>query len=556
MREQLRVVLTVARDGTLARIEIAYLGFNMAESATWIAILVYAYGLGGSGTAALVAMIQLVPSGIVAPFAAYAGDRYPRDRVLVAGYVYQGLSLGATAAALFLGASPAITIAFAAIAAVSLTITRPIMAVILPSITHSPGDLTAANAVTGLVENVAKFLGPLVCGLLLTGADAGTVFAVFGILSFGSALLVSRLPVKLERAAPVEGGGGVRAILAGSFGGFGVLARDRAVLLLVAIVSLATVVIGALDILFVAAAIDLLGAGEEWAGYLNAAFGLGGVLGAFATVLLVGRRRMTPSLGANSMLFGLPIAVVGAVPVTATAPLLFAASGAGYGVFTVAGQTLLQRIAPEAVLARVFGVVESLRMFALATGSLAAGVLIAALGVGWALVIGGILVPATLALCWFRLSAMDRNARPIDTEALELLRALPIFAPLSALTIDRILADLIHLEVPAGHVLIQQGDVGDRFYVLVEGRVEIERSGVVVAERGRGDSFGEIALLRDVPRTATVRALTPLRVIAIERAQFLDAVTGHSVSYAHAKVVAAELTDADRQRDTAYDDRA
>ena len=95
MREQLRVVITVARDGTLARIQIAYLGFKMAEYATWIAILVYAYGLGGSGTAALVAMIQLVPSGIVAPFAAYAGDRYPRDRVLVAGYVWQGLSLGA-----------------------------------------------------------------------------------------------------------------------------------------------------------------------------------------------------------------------------------------------------------------------------------------------------------------------------------------------------------------------------------------------------------------------------------------------------------------------------
>ena len=542
------MVLTVARDGTLARIQIAYLGFNMAEYATWIAILVYAYGLGGSSTAALVAMIQLVPSGIVAPFAAYAGDRYPRDRVLVAGYVWQGLSLGATAVALFLEASAAVTIAVATFAAVSFTITRPIMAVILPSITHSPGDLTAANAVTGLVENVAKFLGPLVCGLLLASADAGTVFALFGVLSLGSGLLVSRLPVTLERAVPDESGG-VRAILTGSFGGFGVLARERAVLLLVALISLATVVIGALDILFVAAAIDLLGAGEEWAGYLNAAFGLGGVLGAFATVLLVGRRRMTPSLGVNSVLFGLPIAVVGAIPATATAPLLFGASGAGYGVFTVAGQTLLQRIAPEAVLARVFGVVESLGMFALATGSLAAGVLIAALGVGGALVIGGMLVPATLVLCWFQLRALDRDARPIDTEALGLLRALPIFAPLSALTMDRILADLTRLEVPAGHVLIHEGDVGDRFYVLAEGRVEIVRGGVVLGEQGQGDHFGEIALLRDVPRTATVRARTPVRVIAIERGQFLEAVTGHSQSRAQAEAVAEALSFADAQRD-------
>jgi MFS family permease len=553
MREQLRVVLTVAREGTLARIELAYLGFNMAEYATWIAILVYAYGLGGSGTAALVAMIQLVPSGIVAPFAAYAGDRFRRDRVLVAGYVWQGLALGATAAALFAGASAAVTIAFATFAAVSFTITRPIMAVILPSITHAPADLTAANAVTGLVENAAKFLGPLVCGLLLAGADAGTVFAVFATLSFGSALLVSRLPVKLERAAHDESGGGVRAILAGSFGGFGVLARERGVLLLVAIVSLATFVIGALDILFIAAAIDLLAAGEEWAGYLNAAFGLGGVVGSFATVALVGRRRMTPSLGLNSTLFGLPIAAVGAAPATATAPVLFAASGAGYGVFTVAAQTLLQRIAPEALLARVFGVVESLGMFALAIGSLAAGGLVAALGVGWALAVAGILVPATLALCWFQLSAMDRNARPVDTEALGLLRALPIFAPLSALTIERILADLTRLEVPAGHVLIRQGDPGDRFYVLAEGRVEILRNGVVVSERGAGDHFGEIALLRDVPRTATVRALTPLRVVAIEREQFLEAVTGHAQSHAHANAAAAKHSHADEQREAAQD---
>lgn len=556
MREQIRVVLAVARDGTLARIEVAYLGFNMAEYATWIAILVYAYGLGGSGTAALVAMIQLVPSGIVAPFAAYAGDRYPRDRVLVAGYVWQGAALGATAVALLLEAPAAVIIAFATLAAVSFTVTRPVMAVILPSITHSPGDLTAANAVSGLVENVAKFLGPLVCGLLLAGANAGTVFAVFGALSFGSALLAARLPVKLERAEATESGGGVRAILSGSFDGFGVLARERSLLLLVAIISLATVVIGALDILFVAAAIDLLEAGEEWAGYLNAAFGLGGVVGAFATVLLVGRRRMTPSLGMNSTLFGVPIAAVGALPATATAPLLLAASGAGYSVFTVAGQTLLQRLAPEAVLARVFGVVESLGMFALAVGSLAAGALAAIFGVGWALAIAGILVPATLALCWFQLRVMDRDARPIDAEALGLLRALPIFAPLSALTIDRILADLVQIDVPAGHVLIRQGDPGDRFYVLAEGRVQIIRGGVVVAERGPGDHFGEIALLRDVPRTATVRALAPSRVIAIERVPFLAAVTGHSQSHAHAQAVAAAHSHADEQREAIQRDGA
>lgn len=541
MREQLRVVLTVARDGTLARIQLAYLGFNMAEYATWVAILVYAYGLGGAGAAAIIAMVQLIPAGLVAPFAAYAGDRYRQDRVLVAGYLAQGVTLGATAVALVGGWPPVATIAVATVAAMTFTVTRPIMAVMLPSITHSPGDLTAANAVSGLVENIAKFIGPLASGVILAGADPGTVFAVFGVMSIGSALLAARLPASFE-AKPAGGGadGGVRAILEGSFGGFGVLARERTVLLLVITVSLATVVVGALDILFVAAAIDLLQAGEEWAGYLNAAFGLGGVIGAFATVVLIGRRRMTPALAANGAVFGLPIAAVGVVPATLVAPVLFAASGAGYSVTSVAAQTLLQRSAPEAVLARVFGVVESLAMFALALGALAAGLVAEVIGVGWALVGAGLLVPVTLALSWFKLAALDRDAREPDAEALVLLRRLPIFAPLSALAIDRILAELTRLEVPAGAVLIQQGDVGDRFYVIAEGRVEVVREGFVVAERTVGDHFGEIALLRDVPRTATVTALTPLRVIAIERDRFLDAVAGHAQSRAHAEAVAAE----------------
>ena len=159
MREQLRVVLAVARDPTLARIELAYLGFNMAEHATWIAILVYAYGLGGAGSAAIVALIQLVPSGLVAPFAAYAGDRYPRDRVLLAGYLLQAASCAGTATALLAGWSPAITIALATMASASMTITRPTVSVILPGITHAPGDLTAANAVSGLVENGAHSSG-------------------------------------------------------------------------------------------------------------------------------------------------------------------------------------------------------------------------------------------------------------------------------------------------------------------------------------------------------------------------------------------------------------
>jgi MFS family permease len=251
------------------------------------------------------------------------------------------------------------------------------------------------------------------------------------------------------------------------------------------------------------------------------------VLGAMITVTLVGRRRLTPSLAGSGALFGLPIAMIGLGPTVATAPLLFAAGGAGFSVTSVAGRTLLQRIAPEAVLARIFGVLEGLAMFALALGSVASGVLVETLGVGRAFLVAGLFVPIVLVVAWVELRALDRDARPPDPRALALLRDLPIFAPLSAPSIERILAELTWLDVPSGTVVIREGDPGDRYYILAEGHVEVTLAGAHLSDRGPGDGFGEIALLRNVPRTASVTARTPLRLIAIERDRFLEAVTGH-----------------------------
>ena len=427
MRERLRVVAAVARDAGLARIELAYFGFNMTEYATWIAILVYAYGLGGAATAGLVAMVQLIPAGLVAPFAAFAGDRFRRDRVLLAGYLVQAAALGATAAALSAGAPVFVTLFAATIAAMSFTITRPTQAALLPSITHTPEDLTAANAVSGLAENVGILVGPFLAGLLLGGWGTGAVFAAFAVVTIVSALLVIRLPL-VAVAAPVEQLG-ARDVLRESFGGFAVLRRERPVLLLVLVLAAGIVVIGALDVLFVAVAIDLIHMGEAWAGFLYSAFGMGGILGAIGAVALVGRRRLTPSIAGGGLLFGMPLAAVSLVPFAATAPVLFAASGAGSSVATVAGRTLLQRIAPEAVLARVFGVLEGLGMFALAAGSVGAAALIETLGISAALVVTGLFVPVALALAWIPLRALDRDARAPDPEALAILRRLPIFAP-------------------------------------------------------------------------------------------------------------------------------
>jgi hypothetical protein len=186
----------------------------------------------------------------------------------------------------------------------------------------------------------------------------------------------------------------------------------------------------------------------------------------------------------------------------------------------------------------VFGVLEGLMMLALVVGSVGAAVLIETSGVQTALVAVGAFLPVVMLLSSGRLLSIDRSAEAPDAERLALLRAIPFFAPLPAPAIERVMADLIAMDVPDGDLLIREGDPGDLFYVIVEGRVEITRGGERVSEQGPGAYVGEIALLRDVPRTASVTAITPLRLLALEREPFLLAVTGHPGSHEAARAVA------------------
>jgi len=350
------------------------------------------------------------------------------------------------------------------------------------------------------------------------------------------ALLVARLPATPtgQPAEPVAR----RTVALGALEGFRVLRAERSALLVILVVSAMGVVVGALDLFFVAVAISLLGAGESWAGYLSAAFGLGGVIGALATVALVGRRRLTPPVAVGGLILGAPIAVIAFAP--SIAPLMFAICGTGYSLATVASRTLLQRIAPDDVMARVFGILEGLGMFALALGSVGGAVLVEVLGIGPALVVAALFAPAAVALAWWPLSGIDRRAAAPDAAALALLRRLPMFAPLPAPAIERIMADLVRVDLPAGHVLIREGESGDRFYVVADGILDVSRNGEPVAERGAGEHVGEIALLRDVPRTATVTARTAVHLLALDRGSFLGAVTGHPQSRERADAVAAE----------------
>jgi MFS family permease len=539
MHQRLRVITSVLRDHALVRIEAAFLFFNMAEYATWIALLVFAYARGGAAAAGLVSVIQLLPSAVVAPLAAYAGDRFRRDRVLFVGYVVQAVTAAGVAAGLLLDAPVWLVYVLAAAAASSYTFTRPAQGALLPSITRTPEDLTAANVTSGVVEGAGIMLGPVVAGLILTGSEPGVVFAVFAVLLATGAALVMRLPID---PAAVEAPDRVDAsdVWHATLGGFRALAHEGDARTIVLLLSAGTLVVGALDVLFVATAIDLLALGEGAAGYLNAAFGAGGIVGAAITVVLVGRRRLTPPLAGGAAVFGAPVAAIAVLPTPVAALALFAVGGAGRSVADVAGRTLLQRVAPDEVLARVFGVLEGLAMVALALGSVAASVAVSTLGVRAALALAGAFVPLAVAVLARRLLAIDRHAEAPDPEVLGLLRSLDLFAPLAASAFERLVRNVERVVADAGTTVIREGDTGDRFYVIASGEAAVSRNGSAVATLGAGDGFGEIALLRDEPRVATVTAVTAMELLALERDPFLEAVTGHPQSHHAADELASK----------------
>lgn len=533
----LGVVRAVVRNANLRKVELAFVGFNTAEWATWIAILVFAYEQGGPTATGAIAVIQLAPATVFAPLIAVLGDRYRRERVLTLGYLAQALILGATAAALLLRAPLAVVYALAALAATSITVTRPVQAALLPSMARTPEELTAANVLAGWIESLSMLIGPAATALLLGVSSPGAVFAVMAAVVGCSALFAAR--VGGSTTATVKREAAATTVFRHTFEGFRTLTRKPRPRVLTLVLAVQFMVIGALDVLFVVLAFELLHTGSPGAGVLNAAFGAGGILGIGATVLLVGRPRLAPAVLAGAVAWGLALLTIGFDPGRVTAPVLLVVAGAGRSLMDVAGRTLLQRVVPNQVLSRVFGMLEGLSMAALGLGSILAPALVTAVGTQTAVMVIGLLLPALSLAVWRRLADADATT-VVPAAELALLRSLPMFAPLPARVIERLATNLVMLEVLAGATIIRQGDPGDRFYVVAEGEVLASIDDVPVRQLGAGAHFGEIALLRNVARTATVTAQSKVRLYALDREDFLEAVTGNATSAALAEAVVSD----------------
>jgi hypothetical protein len=525
----LRRALTSPR---LRRVEAAFLGFGISEYGVWVVVLVFAYRRSGTTGAGLIAAVQLLPAAVLAPLTARLIEARGAATTLVGGYVAQAVSVGTTAALMLAGAPSPIVYAGAVIASCAVTLTRPAQNALLPAVVETPAQLTAANVVSGWVDNVSVLAGPLIASVVLVSAGSGWAMTVFAVVVASSAVTV----------APLRGLGRGRADEEEEESESSLAAAIRTApgaLPALAMLTAEYAVLGALDVLEVVLAAMVLGLGAGGAGYLGAVFGAGGLIGAAAALALVGRHRLARPLLLAGTLWGAAFVAVGAWPTLGPALCLLAVAGAGRTVLDVGGRTVLHRTVPAQLHGRVFGALEGLEMAGLAVGSLAVPVLVAIAGPRGAIVVVGGLLIVVPVLTTPTLRDIEHAAPTLDVE-LGILRGSPLFAMLGAPVLEDLARALSRLHVSPGETVTREGEPGDDYFLIAGGELEVSIGGSPVRALGPGDGFGEIALLRDGLRTATVTATSGATLYSLERAPFLEAVTGSS----HAHRAARELVSA------------
>jgi MFS family permease len=534
-KDSLAAFASVWRNANLRWLELAWTASIVGHYAFLVAVSVYAYGIGGEKAVGLVFLARLIPAALVSPFAGMLGDRYPRERVLLYTNVVRSVFVGASAITVFLDADPLVVYAFSIAATIATTPFRSSQAALTPSLARTPEELTAANAVASGIESVAVFAGPALAGILLAVASTGAVFTITALLIVVSALFV--LLIHMEQVERPKHELDPSTIAAERLAGFTTLGKHPSLRVMMVLLTAQTTIFGAVQVFIVVIAIQLLDLGDAGVGYLNAAIGIGAFAGAVGALSLTGARRLSPAFLAGIVLIGIPLIAIGISQNVVVAVIALALMGIGSSLVDVAGLTLVQRAVPDDVLARVFGVIQMLWLASMGIGAAIVPALISWLGVETALIATGAFLPLLVLILGSTVAKIDAAATAPEASELRVLASVPIFAPLPGGSLEHLAARLVPLRVDAGTVIVREGDAGDRFYIVAEGEIEVSQYDRTVSELTAGNYFGEIALLRDVPRTATVTARTNVVLYALDRDDFLAAVTGHPQSAEAAETV-------------------
>lgn len=514
------------RNPNLRRAQLSFLGAWTAEWAFTVALGVVAYNDGGTIALGLVGLLRMVPSALLAPLLSPFADRGRRERVLVVVCTLRGAATGLAAVTIALSGPVVVVYALAVLSTIAATLFRPAHSALLPTLCRTGHELASANVVRGMLDSVATLAGPLLAAVLLAVSDASVVFAVATAASFWAGFLLLRVQYE---ASPRPASPSRPALMREAVEGVRAVTRSGDLMLILGLAAAQALTRGALTVFSVVVAIELVGTGDAGVGALMAAVGVGAVLGSLGASFLVGMGRLGVWFAVGVALWGLPIALIGVVPHEASALLLLSLVGVGNALIDVAGFTLIGRLAADAVLARVFGVLESLVAVSIGLGALLASTLVEWLGIEEALFSIGLVCPVLAVAAWRRLRRLDRSVDDLDVDV-ELLQKVAMFHPLPLPAIEQLARGLDPVTVQAGQAVVTQGEIGDRYYVIESGEADVVGDGRVVATLGPGEGFGEIALLRRTRRTATVRARSVLELRALTSDRFISVVLGYTPS--------------------------
>ncbi len=525
------VISRALRNRSLRRVELAYGLFIGAEWAVWVAFLVYGYTHGGASAAMTIALLQVVPTAILAPVLGMLGSRHGPKRVLFAGYLAETVAMVAACLLIQLSAPRWTVFAVSVLVSVAITLARPAQAALLPAIVHTPDELTASNVLAGWSESAWKLIAPALIGVLL--ALHGPALAISGtaLMALAAALLVAPVPGPASMQAGEESDRQFRSSLS-------VVLHDPALRVLLGAQGFYQVLTGATDFLMVILALSILHIGQGGAGYLTAVLGVGGLLAGSVTVGLIGRSKLAgiiifAFLAANLALGGLGFNTSAVLAFT-----LLGGVGLFGGLFDVTARTLLQRSAPPEALTSSFSVLESLMDAGIALGVVVVRLSVAVGGDRGAFWIPGLVGVVFVIILSRKLVAIDRSA-PVPHVQIELLRSVPIFSCLNGPSLEGVAHQLVPVTVRAGEVVVQEGDAGDRYYLIADGTFSVSRGGRQVATVGRGQGFGEIALLDNSPRTSSVTANGDALLYALDKDHFVLVLTGHPAAHHAARTIAS-----------------
>jgi MFS family permease len=538
LTDSLSAARTVFRNRDLARVELSWAGSMSGEFLSIVALGVYAYQAGGAAAVGLVGAIQFAPAATLSPVAGVLGDRVRRELVVMGSEIVRAAAMALAAAAVWADAPVGVVYALAALAVVASQALYPAQMALVPLLARSADEVTAASAASSLIRSAAGLLAPALGGLVLITGSIGALFVVCAACFAAAVALAATVRGTAEVRAAPPSRGPLRELLAG----FRAVRDDRDIAVVLGIFGVHGIGRGALGVLLVIVPLELLDLHESSVGFFTAAVGVGGLAGAVATAAVAGRRRLAGVFAAGLVLTGGPLMLAGAAEVTTWLLACVTVVGVGITVVSAAGTVLLVRSVRDDVLARVLGVLGTVRAGAMTAGSLATPLLVHLVGVRATLVAIGALTPLTALVARRALRRIDDQSIVPEYE-LQLLRTSPVFAPVLPVAIERLAAKLEPITVPVGTTVVHEGDEGDRVYLVADGRLEVSANGRALDVLETGELFGEMALLRGQPRSATVTALEDVTLYGLGKEEFLAAVTGHPSSNREIEdVITARLT--------------